>query len=140
MKPRNYCWQLFRHACEKIAGENFTTKFDSDGKNLVVYSEHRAVFTIARREVAHDSPELFNWQILVPIEKLDAIFPEVIDWENKLIHTTVTPKGQQIFWMDDNSASGLFLAEFNLGGKIFYEEVIPCQEELHAIARDMMAA
>lgn len=139
MKPQNYTELEFREICALIVADDrgFILRHDSDGKNAVVYSRDKSVFFPVRREYRPESEEMFLWQILFPTESIKDVFfacqPtfETI-WFGK------SPKGQIIYWIDNSTSSGIFFAEFDLGGKLFWEQVIPCQEELLKISQELI--
>ena len=73
-------------------------------------------------------PEIFH------IEEVGndiGLLPNII-WSGK------SPKGQIIYWIDNSTSSGIFFAEFDLGGKLFWEQVIPCNEELVKISSEIV--
>jgi hypothetical protein len=148
MKPQNYSSEEFQIFCHKLtAHKGYLLRHDSDGKNAVVYSLDKSVFFPVRREYQHESEEMFLWQILFPEDIIHAAHPEIFHIEEvgndigllpNIIWSGKSPKGQIIYWIDNSTSSGIFFAEFDLGGKLFWEQVIPCQEELVKISSEIV--
>lgn len=148
MKPQNYSAHEFQTFCEKLtAYGGYSLRHDSDGKNAVVYSKDKSVFFPVRREYQPESEEMFLWQILFPEDFVPAIHPEIFNARSvgdntilvpNIIWTGKSPKGQIIYWIDNQTSSGIFFAEFDLGGKLFWEQVIPCPEELTRISQELV--
>ena len=145
MKPQNYQQHEFARFCNLLtAYEGYLLRHDSDGKNAVVYSKDKSVFFPVRREYQPESDEMFLWQILFPEDIIRACHPDMFHVEESalvpnIIWTGKSPKGQIIYWIDNSTSSGIFFAEFDLGGKLFWEQVIPCQEELVRISQELVS-
>ena len=145
MKPQNYQQHEFARFCNLLtAYEGYLLRHDSDGKNAVVYSKDKSVFFPVRREYQPESEEMFLWQILFPEDIIRACHPDMFRLEESalvpnIIWTGKSPKGQIIYWIDNATSSGIFFAEFDLGGKLFWEQVIPCQEELVRISQELVS-
>lgn len=144
MKPQNYSAHEFQIFCHRLtAWDGYILRHDSDGKNAVVYSKDKSVFFPVRREYQPESEEMFLWQILFPEDMVAAAHADMFRIEESsllpnIIWTGKSPKGQIIYWLDNGTSSGIFFAEFNLGGKLFWERVIPCQEELVRISQELV--
>ena len=87
---------------------------------------------------------MFLWQILFPEDIIRVCHPDMFRLEESalvpnIIWTGKSPKGQIIYWIDNATSSGIFFAEFDLGGKLFWEQVIPCQEELVRISQELVS-
>jgi hypothetical protein len=140
MKPFKFVDRPFRAIIQKLTGdETPVIKHDSDGKNAVVYSQDKKVFFPVRREYFFENdPDMFVWEILFPAESVPSVYfiEEPID--QRIIWRGKSPKGQLIYWIDNDSSDGLFFSEFDLGGKLFWERVLPCDEELVKIAREIV--
>ena len=148
MKPQNYQQHEFARFCNLLtAYEGYLIRHDSDGKNAVVYSKDKSVFFPVRREYQPESEEMFLWQILFPEDTIRVCYPDTFHVEEigndiglvpNIIWTGKSPKGQIIYWIDNQTSSGIFFAEFDLGGKLFWEQVIPCPEELTRISQELV--
>jgi len=145
MKPQNYQQHEFARFCNLLtAYEGYLLRHDSDGKNAVVYSKDKSVFFPVRREYQPESDEMFLWQILFPEDIIRACHPDMFHVEESALVPNIvwagkSPKGQIIYWIDNGTSSGIFFAEFDLGGKLFWEQVIPCQEELVRISQELVS-
>lgn len=139
MKPFKFLSDAFQNIAQKLTGDSFPIiRHDSDGKNAVVYSLDKKVFFPVRREYCFENdPDMFVWEILFPVERVPEVFL-IEDIDNKVIWTGKSPKGQLIYWIDNGGMSGIFFAEFDLGGKFFWERVIPCEEELVKISQEII--
>ena len=145
MKPQNYSAKDFQGFCNLLTlNHGYFLRHDSDGKNAVVYSKDKSVFFPVRREYQPESEEMFLWQILFPEDIIRFCHPDMFRLEESalvpnIIWTGKSPKGQIIYWIDNSTSSGIFFAEFDLGGKLFWEQVIPCQEELVRISQELVS-
>ena len=148
MKPQNYQQHEFARFCNLLtAYEGYLIRHDSDGKNAVVYSKDKSVFFPVRREYQPESEEMFLWQILFPEDIIRVCYPDIFHVEEigndiglapNIVWSGKSPKGQIIYWIDNQTSSGIFFAEFDLGGKLFWEQVIPCPEELTRISQELV--
>ena len=148
MKPQNYQQHEFARFCNLLtAYEGYLIRHDSDGKNAVVYSKDKSVFFPVRREYQPESEEMFLWQILSAEDTIRVCYPDIFHVEEigndiglapNIVWSGKSPKGQIIYWIDNQTSSGIFFAEFDLGGKLFWEQVIPCPEELTRISQELV--